>query len=44
MLLTNYFQINLISLNKLVFLYLKIRCLVDGMEEDFVKPTAWYII
>jgi MFS family permease len=42
--LTNRFQINFTSLNKLVFIYLSLRLLTDGVEEFLILPTAWYYI
>ena len=40
--LTNRFQINFTSLNKLVFIYSSFRLLADGVEEFLISPTAWY--
>ena len=36
------FQLNFTSLNQLVFVYLSFRFFLEGAEEFFIQPTAWY--
>ncbi|CAB4012325.1 RNA-directed DNA polymerase from mobile element jockey-like, partial [Paramuricea clavata] len=42
--LTDRFQINFTALNKLVFIYLSLRLLSDGVEEYLILPSAWYYL